>query len=114
MTNYIVKEGETIMDVCVNATGTYLNLDVILVANLFIEWNPILTAGQSITIPDEVQIQSNILNIMVEYPICNSFNTSIESQINAILGIFANKVLFDDSTVIEALFDNDGDNVLFN
>ena len=48
---YVVRGGETIKDVVINATGTIDNWDVILTANDFTDWVPSLIVGQKIIIP---------------------------------------------------------------
>lgn len=114
MSNYIVKEGETITDVVINSTGSIDNYDIILEANSFNDWTPSLYAGQSIVIPDTVTIQSNILSIMANYPVCNNINTDVTSQIDTIIGIFANVVIYDDVDIVRVLFDNDSNQALYN
>ena len=72
MTNYTVREGETILDVAVNATGSPVNLEAILDANNFDTWTPALTPGQVIIIPDNVEIQPNNLQDLKSYPVCDA------------------------------------------
>ena len=55
--DYIVKQGETILDVSVNATGSPLNIEKILDVNNIDTWTPTLVAGQQLTIPDDVELQ---------------------------------------------------------
>lgn len=71
---YTVRTGETIRDVCLNATGTIDNWEAILTANNFSEWVPTLTSGQKIIIPDTVEIQNNVLVITTQYPANNDAN----------------------------------------
>jgi hypothetical protein len=93
--NYIVKTGETITDVCINATGTINNWDKILAANDFEDWIPILTAGQSLIIPDDVEIQTNVLLAMQITPACNNLEiTDFDSQLAALLLLFAPAIYF--------------------
>ena len=72
MRTYTVKQGETILDVAVNATGSPGNLQAILDANNFDTWTPELTAGQMIAIPDGVEIQPNNLQELQIYPVCDA------------------------------------------
>jgi len=48
---YVVRGGETIKDVVINATGTIDNWDAILTANDFTDWVPSLRVGQKVIIP---------------------------------------------------------------
>lgn len=68
-TNYICSEGQTILDVCVNATGTPNNLEAIITANNFDKWCPELTPGQLIVIPDNVEMQPNNLLFLNNNPV---------------------------------------------
>lgn len=88
MSNYIVKEGETITDVLLNATGTINNWFLILEANSFLEWTPKLIAGQSVIIPDTVEVQTNVLRALQLYPACN--NTGINNLSTQIQELISN------------------------
>lgn len=72
MTSYTVKQGETILDVVVNSTGSPLNLQTILDANNIDTWTPQLTAGQVLVIPDNVEIQQNNLLELKRHPVCDA------------------------------------------
>ena len=72
--NYIIKQGESIGDAVLNATGSINNLSAILEANDFTDWTPTLTVGQSIYIPGTVIIQPNNLRKLQSYPACNNSN----------------------------------------
>ena len=102
MNNYIVKEGESIVDVCLNATGTIKNWEAILNANNFDTWTPVLIAGQILIIPDNVEIQTNILRAMILYPACN--NAGINNLIAQIQELIANftppTMLFEDGNEV--------------
>jgi len=90
MSNYTTKQGETIVDVCLNATGSVNNWAAILEANGFTEWVPALFAGQIIIIPDAVEVQTNVLREMQRYPACNNPGVNnLEAQIQAIIDLFA-------------------------
>lgn len=92
---YIAKLGESIWDVTLNATGAIMlgdvnNLDEILTANDFDDWNPVLGVGQSILIPDSVNIDPNALQQLQLYPVCNNTVNDLLDKINATFGIMSN------------------------
>ncbi len=92
---YIVKLGESIVDVCENSCGALQvgqvnNLDEILKANDFDTWTPALSSGQEVLIPDTVVIDQNALRQLIAYPICNNSVNDIDAQINAIFGLLNN------------------------
>jgi hypothetical protein len=68
---YTVKQGETISDVVLNATGSILNWSKILDANNFTEWVPTLTKGQQLNI-DYDNLQQNVKFALDVYPACNN------------------------------------------
>jgi len=69
---YIVEQGETIGDVCFNATGTLDNWSVICDANNFQDWNVTLYGGQAIVIPDDVDLQLNVMKALNNNHLVNS------------------------------------------
>lgn len=71
MTTYTIRQGETILDVSVNATGSPLNIEKILDANNIDTWTPTLVAGQQLTIPDDVELQTNNLWDLQRYPVAD-------------------------------------------
>lgn len=83
--NYIVKVGETIGDVVMNATGSFNNLNTILAANGFASWTPALQAGQSVLIPDTVTIDQNTKRQLASYPACNISVNDVFAQIDTII-----------------------------
>jgi phage tail protein X len=86
---YTVKQGETIVDICLNATGTINNWSLILDANNFTSWTPLLFAGQNVTIPDGVEMQTNVLRGLLLYPACNNNqNRELSSQISELISKF--------------------------
>jgi phage tail protein X len=68
---YTVKTGETITDVLLNSTGTIANWEAVLNANNFTDWTPDLYPGQQIIIPDDSEIQNNVLVVTTKYPANN-------------------------------------------
>ena len=110
MSNYIVNISETITDVLLNSTGTIGNVSninnwqLILDANNFDSWTPILTAGQIIIVPDSVQIQTNVLKDLQNNKACNNKTITQEyfqSQIDAlILEFMPPKILIDENRAI--------------
>jgi len=85
---YTVQAGETITDVCINATGTINNWGLICDANGFNTWTPTLTAGQVIIIPDAVEMQTNVLYELNQRPVCN--NSVPDSKINDVINEMIN------------------------
>lgn len=83
--NYIVKAGDTIGDVVMNATGSLNNLDAILTANDFTTWTPDLLAGQSILIPDTVVIDQNTKRQLSIYPASNVSVNDVYGQIDGLI-----------------------------
>lgn len=110
---YIVSQGETIIDVVLNSTGSLDNWETILNANGFIEWNPSLEVGQEIII-EYLDQNINALRQFQLYKICN--NTSInnlDKQISDLISNFAQGVLFDNDLSL-AEYDDDLTLALFN
>jgi phage tail protein X len=83
--NYIVKAGETIGDVVLNATGSFNNWDVILAANGFTDWAPSLQAGQAVLIPDTVAIDQNSKRQLTSYPASNISVNDVFQQIDDVV-----------------------------
>ena len=81
---YIAKQGMSINDVVLNATGSLVNLDAVLTANNFTDWTPNLSIGQSITIPDGLTIDLNVTRQLATYPAVNNLTDAILSDINTI------------------------------
>jgi hypothetical protein len=84
---YKTKVGESIFDVCLNSTGTLQNINTILDYNEFDNWNPEITAGQTILIPDTIPIQTNVRNELQLRPAVNGQITTFQSQLDIILDI---------------------------
>ena len=99
--NYIIKPGETIGDVVLNSTGSFNNWDTILSSNGFTTWTPILTAGQSVLIPDTVAIDQNTKRQLASYPASNVSVNDVYGQIDAIVGQLA------DNWILQTGFWND-------
>lgn len=92
---YTVRTGETIVDVCLNATGTIANWEIILNANNFTDWTPDLFVGQQILIPDAVEIQNNVLIVTTKYPANNAPGISnLISLIDQFISTFTQTILF--------------------
>jgi hypothetical protein len=106
MTTYIVKQGESINDVVINATGTLgspdiNNLDLVLEANGFTDWTPVLIAGSAVIIPDGVFMDLNALRQFNTYPSVNNLTDDILNKINVIFG------LLEDLWILTTTFWND-------
>jgi phage tail protein X len=99
--NYIVKAGETIGDVVMNATGSFSNWDVILTANGFAEWAPALYAGQPVFIPDTVAVDQNTKRQLASYPAANISVNDVYDKIDAIIQLLA------DNWILETGYWND-------
>jgi phage tail protein X len=92
---YTVKTGETITDVCLNATGTLANWEDILNANGFTDWVPELSPGQQIIIPDGAEIQNNVLQITEKYPANNDLGIpNFDDLVNDLIATFEGYSLF--------------------
>jgi hypothetical protein len=87
--NYIVKAGETIGDVVLNATGSFTNWDIILTANGFKDWTPTLSPGQPVFIPDTVSVDQNTKRQLDSYPAANTSVSDIYDQIAAVVALLA-------------------------
>lgn len=96
---YTIKKGEELLDVCMNLTGFLSNYESIIEANELDTWTPNLLHGTVITIPDTLNIQTNITNNLVNYPFCNNF------VINNLFGQITD--LIDDLIAPNKLFEND-------
>jgi hypothetical protein len=110
---YIVKQGETITDVVLNATGSLDNWETILNINNFTEWTPTLYVGQEIII-DYLSLQKNNLIQFNQYPICNDSGIQdLDTQISILISNFDNNMLFDDD-LVQVEFDDDLTDAQFN
>jgi hypothetical protein len=87
--NYIVKVGETIGDVVMNATGSFSNWDLILSANGFTTWTPDLQAGQAVLIPDNVAVDQNTQRQLSSYPAANNTVNDVFDQIDNLINQLA-------------------------
>lgn len=87
MSNYIAKEGETILDVVLNATGSVQNWDAVLNANNLTEWTPVISAGQSLVIPEDAFKDLIPLASLQAYPVCNHSVNDVYAKISAIFAI---------------------------
>jgi len=91
MTEYIVKNGETITDVILNSTGNLDNWEAILEANDFDTWTPSLMAGDVIIIPDTVIIQPNNLSALSSYPANNGSPVpDLDAKVSDLIGSIRN------------------------
>jgi phage tail protein X len=68
--NYVVKYGESIRDVCLNATGSINSWESILNLNGFTDWTPTLSVGDEIVIPDI--IDTDVYKTQQLYPANNA------------------------------------------
>ena len=92
---YTIRAGETIKDVCLNATGTIDNWEDILNANNFTEWVPDLFTDQKIIISSDVEIQTNVLIITNKYPSNNDVGiNNFEMLVNDFISNFGNILTF--------------------
>jgi uncharacterized protein (TIGR02145 family) len=89
---YKVRPGETLSDVVLNATGSIQNMSAILVANGFTSWSQVLFTGQSITIPDDIEIQYNNQYVLSSYPAKNgSVQPNLATSISDFINTFVSK-----------------------
>ena len=88
MNKYILKQGETINDAILNSTGKVLFLNDILTINNLDTWTPLLKAGQSVLIPDEL-IDHVTVDQLAIYPACNEqidYSDQIDSEFSTLEG----------------------------
>ena len=84
---YIVKNGDTITDCVMNSTGDITNWQLILDANGFDDWVPVLTVGQQIIIPDTVVKNNNVIRELAKYPANNAGPNNLQHQIDEFINI---------------------------
>ena len=84
MSNYIVRQGETITDAILNATGDISFLDEVLTLNSLSDWNPELTIGQVLLIPD-IAFDLEIISDLNLYPANNYSVYGLLDLMNTIL-----------------------------
>ena len=110
---YIVNGNEEIRDITINGTGTILNWEQILNDNSFTDWNPDLYVNQQIILSQSDEMQPNILNQLANRHINNYVGISdFDEQINSLMTIFAQHMLFDYEGEIMA-FEPDGNELIF-
>jgi hypothetical protein len=103
---YTVSQGETIVDVILNATGTLDNWETILNANGFTDWNPTLYVGQEIII-EYLDLQNNNIIQFLSYPLNNDSGINdLDEQISNLISNFDTTILFDNDYE-EVEFDDD-------
>jgi hypothetical protein len=86
---YTIKNGESILDACLNSTGTINNWEAVLTANVFVDWNPDLIPGSKIIIPAGAEIQNNVLKITSKYPSNNDPSISnLSSLVDDFIALF--------------------------
>jgi len=90
MSSYIVKQGETIGDVVLNATGSLSNWDAILEANGAKSWIPDLVAGMVMKIPDASPIDPNTKRQLAGYPACNASINDVYQKIGNVFDTINN------------------------
>ena len=81
---YTVKQGMSLWDVVLNATGSLANLDAVCAANNFTDWTPDLIPGTVVIIPDGVTVDSNSQRQLSSYQAVNNITAGISNLINAI------------------------------
>ena len=109
---YIVSQGETIVDVVLNATGSLDNWETILNANRFTDWNPDLYVGQEIII-EYLDLQINNIIQFISYPINSDPGINdLELQIDNLISKFGIHYLFEPEGNIYK-FEPDGNLYIF-
>jgi hypothetical protein len=92
---YTIRNGEKILDACLNSTGTTDNWEDVLNANGFTDWVPDLSPGLKIIIPTGAEIQNNVLQILTKYPSNNDPGISnLDLLISQFIANFTHVVLF--------------------
>lgn len=106
-TYYTVKEGETISDVVLNATGSIDNWFAILDANDMTSWVPTITTGDLILIPDSVILQPNVQRNLQIYPANNRSEISnLNVQMNNFVAILQSLTIKDFQSTEEFYFED--------
>jgi DNA polymerase III alpha subunit (gram-positive type) len=90
---YIVKNGEEIRDILINATGSEINWEQVLNDNDFNDWNPVVIKQQQISISELNELQTNILGIVSKIPVNNSpsisdYDEQIQDLIDSFTGFY--------------------------
>jgi hypothetical protein len=109
---YTVKQGETIGDIVLNATGSILNWSKMLDVNDFTEWVPTLTKAQKLNI-DYDSFQENVKFVLNNFPACNNTDIlDLDAQISAFIAkltpptkIFEDGNIFDFEDSIDYKFE---------
>jgi hypothetical protein len=92
--NYLVKQGELISDVAINACGSVAALEDILNLNEFSEWTPELLPGQILEVP--AVIDSDIQKYMALYPANNAVDIpDLSTKLSTFTGILDSAVIYD-------------------
>jgi hypothetical protein len=104
---YTVRNGESICDVVLNATGNIDNWELIIDFNGFDTWTPSLEVDQVIEIPDTVVFQPNVLRILDKYPSCNNSNIGdLDLQMSELIAIFEGTIIFRMDNNVNATMDS--------
>ena len=92
MINFIVKEGMSIFDVSMNATGSssVSNVNKILKANLIDTWTPELQANQIIQIPSDCFFDLNTKRALQSYPAVNNLTKGVQLFIEVVSNTISN------------------------
>jgi hypothetical protein len=91
MSNYVVKQGESILDVVLNATGSYANWDTFLTENELEDWTPDLIPGRSLKVPQVLVVNDlNTKRQLEIYPACNAADTDVIQKIEDIYDVLNN------------------------
>lgn len=88
---YTVQPGNTIRDVCLNATGSMVNWNAICKANGFTTWTPNLLVGQEVIIPDGVQLDVNPFAAFQSYPTSNTNRSNALEVLTQIWNIITDR-----------------------
>ena len=67
MAKYIVRQGDTVFDACLNVNGSIATVMQVLDLNGLKSYSPIITAGTVLTMPDKV-INDDVINAANAFP----------------------------------------------
>lgn len=83
-TDYKVKAGESLHDVVINSTGDISNIQLIMDANRLYSWTFDMSTITTVTVPDGVNYNRNVLNDVIYRPVCNLRINDFADQIIAL------------------------------
>lgn len=80
--NYTIRYGETLTDAILNSTGDISNWDLVSSYGFYSSWTPSLVAGETVIIPDTVNLNNQNLAVLNPYPANNNSVSDLDDQIS--------------------------------